>query len=195
MLPRGAKKSQSESSNQESKGKTVSVERKVGECYQWKANGQCSRRDSCSFSHGYCRGQQAQSSSPAPKTQTQIDGRTPSTRSPQGRGVLLEREPGKRAKNSSEENVRNCHVIVGILPYVKITKHNRDANSVKNAYSGTKRLMGSPGKSCGSGSVAFKTIGLRVPRCRATFRSLFHGRADSWDQIAPSHSPRACGTT
>ena len=39
----------SKSKNQ--KGKKAYVERKVGECFQWKANGQCSRGDSCSFSH------------------------------------------------------------------------------------------------------------------------------------------------
>ena len=32
------------------------------------------------------------------------------------------------------------HVIFGILPHVNTTKHNRDANSVKSAYSGTRRL-------------------------------------------------------
>ena len=53
----------------------VGVERRIGKCYQWKATGQCSRGDSCSFSHGSDRAQHAQSSSPAPKTQAQIDGR------------------------------------------------------------------------------------------------------------------------
>ena len=57
------------------KERKVSVDSKVGECYQWKTTGQCSRGDSCSFSHGSNRGQKAQSSSPAPKTQTQTDGR------------------------------------------------------------------------------------------------------------------------
>ena len=33
------------------KRKKVYVERKVGECFQWKAHGQCSEGDSCSFSH------------------------------------------------------------------------------------------------------------------------------------------------
>ena len=33
------------------KGKTAYVERKVGECFQWKAHGQCSKGHSCSFSH------------------------------------------------------------------------------------------------------------------------------------------------
>ena len=33
------------------KGRKVSVEGKVAECYQWKEKGQCSSGDSCSFSH------------------------------------------------------------------------------------------------------------------------------------------------
>ena len=57
------------------KGKNVSVERRMGECHRWKANGQCSRGDSCSISHGSNRGQKAQSSSLVPPAQTQIDGR------------------------------------------------------------------------------------------------------------------------
>ena len=60
------------------KVKNVSVERQVGECYQWKATGQCSRADSCSLSHGSNRGQKAQSSSPTPEAPTQTDGRKPS---------------------------------------------------------------------------------------------------------------------
>ena len=33
------------------KGKKAFVERKVGECYQWKANGQCYMEDFCIFRH------------------------------------------------------------------------------------------------------------------------------------------------
>ena len=33
------------------KGKIAYVERKVGECFQWKAHGPCSKGNSCSFSH------------------------------------------------------------------------------------------------------------------------------------------------
>ena len=33
------------------KGNKAYVERKAGECFQWKAQGQCSKGDSCSFSH------------------------------------------------------------------------------------------------------------------------------------------------
>ena len=55
------------------KGRKVSVERKVGECYQRKEIGQCSTGDSCSFSHDRASGNrrdqklEGQSSSPAPK--------------------------------------------------------------------------------------------------------------------------------
>ena len=50
------------------KGRKVSLEMKVEECYQWKATGQCSKRDSCSFSHRSNRGQKTQSFSLVPKT-------------------------------------------------------------------------------------------------------------------------------
>ena len=47
------------------KRRKVSIEKKVEECYQWRAT-QCGRGDSCCSSHGTYRGQKAQSSSPAP---------------------------------------------------------------------------------------------------------------------------------
>ena len=63
------------------KGKKAHVEREVGECYQWKATGQCSKGDSCSFSHEWATGnsggihrQKAQSSSPAPDSKAKTDG-------------------------------------------------------------------------------------------------------------------------
>ena len=75
------------SRNQESKKKgaaLTSVDRKVGECYRWKAIGQCSEGDSCSFSHDRASGnrcdqrQEGQSSCPAPKAKAQTDGKIPS---------------------------------------------------------------------------------------------------------------------
>ena len=56
------------------KGKHVSFERKSGECHQWKAKGQCTNGDACSFRHDDSeRGKVAQSSSLAPRPQTQSD--------------------------------------------------------------------------------------------------------------------------
>ena len=60
-------------------GKNVSVEERIGGCCQWKAKGQCSKGDACSFRHKDSRrGKAAQSSSPTPRPQTQNDGRRPS---------------------------------------------------------------------------------------------------------------------
>ena len=72
------------SSNQGSKRRKTSVERKVRECYQWKASGQCSKGDSCSFSHDPASGnrsgqrQEGQTSSLAPEAKSHIDGKIPS---------------------------------------------------------------------------------------------------------------------
>ena len=53
------------------KGKPVSVEGMQGECYQWKATGQCTKGDACSFRHDENKcGTLTRSSSPAPKPQT-----------------------------------------------------------------------------------------------------------------------------
>ena len=50
------------------KGKNVSVDTRQGECHQWKAKGQCSKGDACSFRHDDSKhGKKTQSSSPAPR--------------------------------------------------------------------------------------------------------------------------------
>ena len=65
------------------KGKKANAERRVGDCYQWKANGQCSKGDSCSFRHepatgNRCAvGREEQSSSPAPKRRRRLTRRYP----------------------------------------------------------------------------------------------------------------------
>ena len=59
------------------KGRNVSAERKVGESFQWKANGPCSRGDTCCFNRGSHPGQRAQSSSSSSRAPTQTDGRKP----------------------------------------------------------------------------------------------------------------------
>ena len=63
------------------KGKKTYVEMQVWECFQWKVHGQCSKGDSCSFSHdklvqgdlyGGQRGK-GRSSSPAPSSKAKAD--------------------------------------------------------------------------------------------------------------------------
>ena len=78
------------------KGKKAIAERKVGECYQWKAIGQCSKGDSRSFRHDPAsgnrrdQGQKGQSSSPAPKAKAPTDGKLPSKKFRPQRGKSQE---------------------------------------------------------------------------------------------------------
>ena len=71
------------------------MERKVGECCQCKAIGQCSKGDSRSFSHGEAsgnrrgHGQKTHSSSPAPQAKAQTDGKIPSKKFRQQRRELF----------------------------------------------------------------------------------------------------------
>ena len=83
------------------KGKKAYVERKVGECFQWKAHGQCSKGDSCSFSHDTMasgsggKGQRAKgrSSSPAPNPKAKTD----------GEGQKPSRESGNKEESSLDK--------------------------------------------------------------------------------------------
>ena len=106
-----------------------------------EAKGQCTEGDACSFRHDDSeRGKVTQSSSPAPRPQTQNDGKKLFEReSPRGRSPS-----GKRYQKACRHYLKgNCThaVIIGILSHVNIQKKSdRDAISAKSAHSGTKRL-------------------------------------------------------
>ena len=55
-------------------------------------------------------------------------------------GVRLGRDYEDNAKTTSVGNARTPRVIPGILPCVRTTKQNRDANSVNSALLCTERL-------------------------------------------------------
>ena len=123
------------------KGTDVSAERKVGECFQWKANGQCSKGNSCCFNHGSHSGQRAQSSSSTSRAPTQTDGRKP-YRCGSPRGASSSGLKGKRpCKKNSEERAQNRRVTSGTLPCVKITCLNLDASMVTSVIIYTLRLV------------------------------------------------------
>ena len=92
-------------------------------------------------------------------------------------------------------------MITGIVPYVKITSLNLDANIVTIVNSDILRLVGGPVKS--QRKVAEKDQLLYERRLynwvvcpRITLRkSFFCGKLESWDRNTPSYSPRARGTT
>ena len=108
---------------------------------QWKAQGHCTIGDACCFRLNENKhGNAMQPSSLTPKPHTQSDGKILSKGKLSEAVVLLERDPEDRAKTTSVESARPRHVIFGILPYVNIAKHNRGANSVKNASLCTERF-------------------------------------------------------
>ena len=114
-------------------------------------------------------GQRVQSSSLAPKAQTQTDGRRPSKGFGPREKVLLEEKAGKRIRR----------VIFGILPYAKITSPYRDANSATNVFSDTE-ADGQPSKkskkSGGKGSVVLLKESIHLccvvcPKCEPQERN------------------------
>ena len=108
------------------KGQNSFTKRKAGECFQWKANGSCSKVDSCSFLHSHGLGnrksiqpdrrrkgrEQASSSVPTGKGQTDDK-----------RSKSLEARPATTAEFPClwGPDVEKRHVIIGILPCVVIT--------------------------------------------------------------------------
>ena len=123
------------------KGTHVCVDRKQRECYQWKAQRQFTKGNACIFRHDENkRGKATQSSSPAPKAQTQNDGKSYL----KGKSLRGRSPSGKGSRRPCKDYLSG---MFRILPTVNITKHNRDANSVKGAHSGTERLTFSPTRS------------------------------------------------
>ena len=107
------------------KGKKAHVDAKVGVCFQWTANGQCSKGDSCSFRHDLASGnsggaqrREGRSSSPAPNSKAKTDeGREKNIENPlQTQGAKF------RAVTLI---VKTRHVDCGILPCVKTTSLRR----------------------------------------------------------------------
>ena len=73
-------------------------QRTLGECWQWKANGQCSKGDNCSFRHGINKRAKMTQPNPSPSSFIQQNERNDSrTRSPRGKspGDRMSRWPCK----------------------------------------------------------------------------------------------------
>ena len=67
-------------------GSKLRVQRILGDCWQWEFNGQCSRRDNCSFRHDMDKRAKVTPSNPSPNSFMQQSERKSSrTRSPIGR--------------------------------------------------------------------------------------------------------------
>ena len=61
-------------------------QRILGDCWQWKANGQCSKGDNCSFRHDVNKRAKSTQPNPSPRSSTQQNVKNASrTRSPRGK--------------------------------------------------------------------------------------------------------------
>ena len=61
-------------------------QRTLGDCWQWKANGQCSKEDNCSCRHDTNKRAKSTQPNPSPRSSTQQNVKNASrTRSPRGR--------------------------------------------------------------------------------------------------------------
>ena len=136
------------------KGRKVSAMRKVEECYQWKAIGQCSKGDSGSFSHDRASGnrrdqrQEGRSSSPAPKAKAPSNKKIPSKNSSwRGREPFWNKRKDSLQKFPFNKSVRIRDVIFGTLPCISITSLDQDAHIATNSDSDTFRLMNGPARS------------------------------------------------
>ena len=123
------------------KGKSVSAERNRGECHHWKAKGKCSRVDACSFRHDTCkRGASPRSSSPAPKSQTNNDGKSSTKRKIRPEDTVPRRRGARdRADISFLVTARIHRVTCGILQCVKVTSRIQASNMATSVRSFTKR--------------------------------------------------------
>ena len=107
------------------KGKKANVERKVGECFQWKAHGQCSRGDSCSFTHDLLdsgnkvKSQRRKGRSSSPASIRRQNRLTARDKNPHRDQAVNRKTRYIRAKfHANSNSVKIRHVNSGILPCV-----------------------------------------------------------------------------
>ena len=108
------------------KDNKANVERKVGDCWQCQATGQCSKGDSCGFHHGgrasgngsELHKQKERTSSPAPNSKATKDGKGNSSDEKDGKSF----DKGIKS-HVNGEIVPIRRVVTGILPSVRTTFH------------------------------------------------------------------------
>ena len=139
-----------EQSSRVKKGKKANVERKLEECFQWKAHGQCSKGDSCSFS----RDRLAQETCTVVRDEK--DDRLLPHQNRRERKILKKKHQAtekkalqtKRTKfRAVTQILKTRHVNFGILPCVKATSLRPDVNLEEHVASDMLRLRRSPARS------------------------------------------------
>ena len=129
--------------NQETKQRE---QRSPGDCWHWKANGQCSKGDSCSFRHDMNKRAKSAQPNPSPRSSAQQSVKNAlGTKSPEA-----EAQVGKwldcRARITSKELAPLHSVKNGILRSACSTSPKMDAGLGKSALVRIARLMNSVAK-------------------------------------------------
>ena len=121
-------------------------QRTLGDRWQWKANGQCSKGDSCSFRHDMNKRAKSTQPNPSPGSSTQQSvknasrSRSPGGRSPSGKWLDC------RARITSKEVAPLHSVKSGILQSACSTSQKMDADLRRSALMHIARLMNSLAK-------------------------------------------------
>ena len=104
-------------------------QRTLGYCWQWKANGQCSKGDNCSFRHDINKRAKSTQPNPSPRSSTRQNERNASrTRSPKGRS------PSGRMSRLQCKDFFPIHSVKnGILQNAPSTSPRMDADLGKSA--------------------------------------------------------------
>ena len=117
------------------------VQRILGDSWQWEANGQCSKGDSCSFRHDVNK--RAEMTQPNPSANSfmqQSERKTSRTRSTRGKVAVVECLDG-HARITSKELAPIHSVKNGILQNAYSTSQKMDADLAKSARVHIVKLM------------------------------------------------------
>ena len=118
-------------------------QRTLGDCWQWKANGQCSKGDNCSFRHDMNKRAKPKQPNPSPSSSTRQNERNASrTKSPRGR-VPVEECFDCSARITSKELAPIHSVKSGILQNVFFANRRMDADLGKSVVMRIAKLMNS----------------------------------------------------
>ena len=121
--------------------------RSLRDCWQWKANGQCSRGDNCSFRHDVNKRAKPTQPNPSPRSSARQSmkklHREPDVLEAEAQ---VEKWLDCRARITSKELAQLHSVKNGILRSACSTSQKKDADLGKSALTHTARLMNSPAK-------------------------------------------------
>ena len=124
-----------------SQGTKQREQRTLGDCLQWKANGQCSKGDNCSFRHDVNKRAKMTQPNLSPSSSTrQNEGKASRTRSPRGKSPSVECLDG-HARITSKELAPIHSVKSGTLQNACSTRPRVVADLGKSARMHIVRLM------------------------------------------------------